>query len=352
MIGGSSRRQAADSRSSFRDMPESVRRVYDFNSRWYPIDRHASERVAASFVPSVRVRHPLRLHFIDEGPHLEPGASESATDPLGRDVETLLCVHGNPTWSFYFRHVVARFADRRRVIAVDHRGLGMRDKPRGYPYRLANHIANLETLVEGLDLRRITLVMHDWGGAIGMGLATRQPARIERWMILNTAAFAVPRLPLRIALCRVPGLGRWLVRGLNGFARAALRWATERPEALRASGAAEGLLWPYRPRDSRVAIHRFVHDIPMSPRHASWETLAAIEQGLTRLAHLPTWIGWGMRDWCFSPKPFLDEWVRRFPHAEVQREESAGHYVLEDATESILQGMASFLDRHPTSART
>ena len=102
------------------------------------------------------------LHFLDEGP---------------RDAAPILCVHGNPTWSFYYRRLVREFRENSRVIAPDHIGCGLSEKPQNWSYRLADHVANLEELVLGLDLRRITLVVHDWGGAIGCGVAVRNPER-------------------------------------------------------------------------------------------------------------------------------------------------------------------------------
>ncbi len=90
--------------------------------------------------------------------------------------EVLLLVHGNPTWSFYWRNIIPRLAHKYRLVAVDHMGCGLSDKPRYYPYRLNQHVDNLSQFVKRLDLQRITLVGHDWGGAIGLGAARRAPS--------------------------------------------------------------------------------------------------------------------------------------------------------------------------------
>ena len=98
-------------------------------------------------------------------------------------------LHGNPTWSFYFRRLIAALSETHHVIAPDHMGCGLSDKPQIYPYRLSNHMENVEKLIDHLGLKRITLVCHDWGGAIGMGVAARRPDLFNRFVILNTAAW-------------------------------------------------------------------------------------------------------------------------------------------------------------------
>jgi cis-3-alkyl-4-acyloxetan-2-one decarboxylase len=204
---------------------------------------------------------------------------------------------------------------------------------------LRDHIDNVERLVLELDLRNLTLVVHDWGGAIGMGLAARQPARIARLVVLNTAAFRSRAIPWRIAVCRVPGLGPLLVRGLNGFAGAATFMATSR--GLRPL-VRDGLLAPYDSWAARVAVQRFVEDIPLSASHPSWETLVEIEDALPQFRDRPMLIVWGDRDWCFTPA-FRAEWQRRFPQAQVHALADAGHYVVEDATAIVIERMRAFL---------
>jgi len=265
------------------------------------------------------------LHYIDEGP---------------RDSAPLLLVHGNPTWSFYWREVIQRFRSRRRVVALDHLGCGLSDKPQDWPYRLEDHIANLERLVLSLDLKRITLGVHDWGGAIGFGFAARHPDRIERLVILNTAAFRSRALPRRIALCRIPLLGAIVVRGLNGFARAAAFMTTTRPlpQEIR-----QGYLAPYGSWRDRIAVHRFVQDIPLVPTHPSYDTLLSVERGLPQFRDRPALILWGERDWCFTPA-FREEWQRQLPAAQVHAFPGAAHYVLEDARQEALERLGEFLE--------
>lgn len=269
-----------------------------------------------------------RFHYLDEGP---------------KDAPPLLCLHGNPTWSFYWRRLVSGLSDRWRVLALDHLGCGLTDKPQDGSYRLDEHIRNVEAFAAALDLRDLTVVVHDWGGAIGLGFAGRQPDRVARLVITNTGAFPAPVIPLRIAACRIPLLGEAAVRGLNGFAGAAVYMATEK--GLDAEARA-GLLAPYDSWANRIATHRFVMDIPMSPGHPSWDTLQGVERGLRALQGKPALLVWGEKDWCFTPW-FRREFERRLAGCEVERLDDVGHYVMEDAPERVVPRVRRFLEEHP-----
>src|SRR5210317_837044 len=142
----------------------------------------------------------LQYHYLDEG-----------------QGEPVVMVHGNPSWSFYYRDLAKALRDRYRVIVPDHIGCGLSEKPGdgGYSYTLKQRVDDLESLLEHLDIdERITLVLHDWGGMIGMAYASRYPERIARLVILNTAAFHLPagkHLPLALKICRDTKLGEFLV---------------------------------------------------------------------------------------------------------------------------------------------
>jgi haloalkane dehalogenase len=251
-------------------------------------------------------------------------------------------LHGNPTWSFFYRSLVRALSPEVRCIVPDHLGCGFSDKPAGWSYDLAGHIANLERLMLALDLRRITLVLHDWGGPIGFGFARRHPELIARLVILNTAAFP-GKAPLRLRVCRAPGVGEFLVRRLNAFAGLAPRFAAARRLS---AGARRGLALPYRTAADRIAVARFVQDIPLSAADPSWKELCAIEASLQRFRALPTCIVWGERDFVFTPR-FREEWERRFPQAEVHSLQDAGHWLLEDAPEEVGSIVRAFLEGHP-----
>jgi len=272
----------------------------------------------------------VRMNYVDEG----------QGDPI-------LFVHGNPTWSFAWRNLILKFRDRYRCIAVDHIGCGLSDKPQDYPYTLAQHIANLKSLIEKLDLKKITLVVHDWGGAIGIGTLGKMPERFSRVVITNTAAFPSKLIPWRIAACRIPVLGRIGVRGLNLFAGLATTMATENPQGLPADVKA-GYLAPYDNWANRVAVDRFVNDIPMSPRHQTYPTILEVESALDHVRKMPTQLIWGMKDWCFSPA-FYKEFRTRLPEARFVELNDAGHYLFEDGLEPMSQTIEKFLSETPRS---
>jgi pimeloyl-ACP methyl ester carboxylesterase len=281
-----------------------------------------------------RQLYPFESHFLTLGPHRLHYLDEGHGEPL-------LFVHGNPTWSFYWRNLVLGLRESHRCIAVDHIGCGLSDKPTDYRYTLEQRIDDLVSLVERLDLSGATLLAHDWGGAIGLGTVQRLPQRFSRIVLFNTGAFPPPFVPWRIAACRLPLVGTFAVRGLNGFARAALRMAVEKPQRM-TPAVRFGLLAPYDDWAHRIAVDRFVRDIPFSPRHPTWQTLERIEAGLPGLADRPIQLIWGMRDWCFRPE-CLDRFLMHWPQAEVHRLADCGHYVVEDAHERILPLVRQFL---------
>ena len=270
----------------------------------------------------------LRYHYLDEG-----------------SGENLLMLHGNPTWSFYYRNLILGLKGSYRCVVPDHMGMGKSDKPQDYPYTLSRHIDNLEKLADHLELDDITLVVHDWGGAIGMGFAVRHPERIRRLVIFNTAAFLSSEIPLGLSLCRIPGFGAIAIRGFNMFARGAIRWACVKQERMTEEVRA-GYLAPYDNFANRVANLRFVQDIPMSPDSPSYSVIQHIEENLKLFREHPVQIIWGAHDFVFNDH-FLKRWQEIFPQAEVHRMEDAGHYVVEDAHERILPLLYEFLQKNP-----
>ena len=247
--------------------------------------------------------------------------------------EPVVMLHGNPTWSYFYRNMVKGLSEAGfRCIAPDHVGCGLSDKPQDYPYRLENHIQNLQSLIEKLDLKEVHLVVHDWGGAIGCGWAVSNRAKLKSLTLLNTAAFRSSRIPMRIAICKLPVIGEFMVRRYNAFAGAAVHMAVQKklPEDVK-----RGFLFPYDNYANRIAIARFVQDIPMKPSHPSWQTLTRIEELLPTLEMKNMQAFWGMKDWCFN-KRFLRRWEETFPCLYKEPLKKAGHYLLEDAGDEII----------------
>ena len=264
-----------------------------------------------------------RLHFIDEG-----------------EGPVIVMVHGNPTWSYYFRKLISLLAVNHRVVAIDHMGCGLSDKPQDYPYTLKQHIENLDTLLNHLKIDCFSLVVHDWGGAIGIGCAVARAEDIEKIVVMNSAAFRSTQIPLRISLCRLPLFGELLVRYFNGFARPALFMAVEKK--LKKS-VANAYIAPYNNSANRVAIYNFVKDIPLKKTHRSYAQLVEIENNLERLSTLkvPFLLLWGGKDFCFN-NSFYKEWVKRFPDAEKHYFHEGGHYILEDKYAEIAPVISNF----------
>ena len=273
-----------------------------------------------------------RCHYLDEYSEKCPAA----------ETRCLLFVHGNPTWSFHWRQLIVSLRGQYRCVAPDHLGCGKSDlQPR--PLSLADHIDNLLSLVEWLDLRRVTLVAQDWGGAIGLGCALRASDRFERVALLNTGAFPPWFIPWRIRVCRWPLVGKLAVQGANAFSRAALKMTTTRKERLDPREE-QAYLAPYSDWSHRAAVYQFVRDIPLSPRHRTWQTLEQIEAGLPELGRLPIQLIWGMQDWCFTPE-CLERFMQHWPQAEVHRLADVGHWAVEDAPEFVESLLADWLRR-------
>lgn len=266
-----------------------------------------------------------RLSYLDEGP---------------RSDEAVVMVHGNPTWSFYYRRLVRALSPRLRCIVPDHVGMGLSAKPADYPYTLATRIADLAGLLDSLALKRVHLVVHDWGGAIGLGWAERNFARVGRVVLLNTAAFSSPQIPRRIALCKAAGIGPLLVRGCNAFAWPAT-WMAMHQRRLSALEK-RGYLLPYDSWANRIAVSAFVQDIPLQPAHPTWSVLQRVEEGLPQFRQRPVLVVWGGRDFCFDDH-FLARWRQILPEAQVHRLAEAGHYVLEDARGDAAAAITPFL---------
>lgn len=272
----------------------------------------------------------LRLHYVDEG-----------------EGEVVVAVHGNPTWSFYYRELIKDLRTDHRVIAPDHMGCGLSDRPDddAYTFSLERRVADFETLMDRLELDEVNLVVHDWGGAIGSAWAGRNPDRVKRLVVLNTGAFHLPAskpLPWQLWLVRNTPLGAGLVRGLNGFARGATRFGcTRRPMP---KEVCDAICAPYDSWENRRAVLRFVEDIPLRPGDRGFDLVSEIAGNLPKLADKPILICWGDKDFVFDHH-FLAEWMKIFPDAELHRYADGGHYILEDYADEIVPLIREFISR-------
>jgi pimeloyl-ACP methyl ester carboxylesterase len=270
------------------------------------------------------------MHYLDEGPP---------------DAPPVLMLHGNPTWSFYYRNLVSALRGQYRCIVPDHLGCGLSDKPAEdqYDYRLKSRISNLHTLLEHLDLQSpLTLVVHDWGGMIGFAWAAANPDRVEKMVVLNTAAFPLPEdknMPRALSLVRDSAIGAFLVRRFNAFSGIAARVAFKKPVS---NEVRQAYKLPYNTPANRIATLKFVQDIPLSDEDPGYDILINTAERLHLLAEKPCLIAWGEKDFVFDA-PFLNKWVEYFPDAEIHRFPDCGHYILEDGGLALINTISKFI---------
>lgn len=292
------------------------------------------------YAPRFSAASGFRMHYIDEGP---------------RDGQVVLCLHGEPTWGYLFRHLVAALAGTHRMVVPDHMGFGKSETPPDRSYWLQDHIDNLERFVLEQDLRGITLVLHDFGGPVGMGLAARHPQRIRRIVSINGPvsfgqADAMERL---VANAQEAPWFRWIAQAeaegrletvlgelgfnilsvlkLNGFEDHGVideTWLRAYGSRfVTAADCAGAIGWA---KGSATGAHRF--EVPDA---AAVRTIRA----------LPALAIWGTADRTLRAEHFLPLFTALFPAAPVHRLDGAGHYSLEDAPAAIAAHVGAFLAR-------
>jgi len=268
----------------------------------------------------------VRLHYVDEGP---------------RDAAPILMLHGNPTWSYMYREPIARLTERgHRCVAFDHMGFGRSDKPaEPRRYRLAAHVENAVALLDELDLNDVTLVLHDWGGPIGLGAALDRTERIRAVVAMNTWAWELPSfLPPFLRQFRTEGLGELLALGGNLFVESIPGGMVRRdtdPQMMDAYRA------PFPDYWSRIGTLAFPRDVPLTERDPSAAAIARIQKGLSQLQQ-PLLLVWGMRDRVFQPV-FIDQWRELVPGAQLVKVEDAGHYLVEDRPDAVADAVDEFV---------
>lgn len=262
----------------------------------------------------------FRIHYVDEG--------------QGRPV---VMFHACPMWSFAYRFLIRELAFDHRVIAFDLPGFGLSSGGEHFDYTLNGYINVTESLLEHLQIDNATLILHGWGGTVGVGYAVRHPQRVSSLVILNTLAFSSYSIPWRLRLCRIPWLGAKLVTDLR-----LLQFGNR---AVHARDIAAAYEYPYRRREARQALYRFVEDIPTVPEAESAQRMMEIETGLWMFRGTPSLILWAMRDWLYPPR-LLKRWRRYLPNAEIHTIDRAGRYIQEDAPDELNRYIRAFFARH------
>jgi haloalkane dehalogenase len=263
-----------------------------------------------------------RVHYVDEG-----------SGPA------ILFVHGTPTWSFEWRHLISALSATHRCVAVDHLGFGLSARPAGAAYTPEAHAERLRELVEKLGLERFTLVVHDFGGPIGLPLALDGAGRVERLVVLNSWmwSFADDAQMTKRARMVAGGVGRFLYRRLN----ASLRLITpsaygDRRKLTKAIHAQYLNVFPDADGRERV-LYALALALTRSEAHYDglWQRRAA-------LAPIPSLVVWGMKDSAFRP-PQLAKWREALPHAQIVELADAGHWPHEEDPEAVLRELRAFV---------
>lgn len=266
------------------------------------------------------------LHYVDEGP---------------RDGAPILMLHGNPTWSYMYRRPIAELAGRgHRVIALDQLGFGRSAKPaRRSRYAFARHIERTGALIDALELSDLTLVMHDWGGPIGLGAALERPERVRAVVAMNTWAWELPGfLPPFLREFRAEGQGEILALGGNLLVEAIPGGMADRdtdPVMMDAYRAPFPTYW------SRLAPLCLQREIPLSELDSSAAAFARVHERLGAF-EAPLLLVWGMRDPVFV-RAFLEQWQGLFDDARTIELDDAGHYLVEDRPDAVSEAIHEFV---------
>lgn len=293
------------------DAPDAFvdRAAYPFEDRWLAVDGG-------------------RLHYVDEG-----------------EGPVVLLVHGTPTWSFLWRDLVADLSRDHRVIAMDHLGFGLSDKPAEWGYTPAEHAANVQALVEALDLQDLTLVVHDFGGPIGLGAGRALQDRVDRVVILNTWLWSLADDPRAVRTSRLVAgpVGRYLYLQRNFSTRRLIPW-TFADKARLSPQVHDQYVDVYADPATRTGHWRLGVELVGS---SDWYG----QQWEARdwLTERPVLLVWGMQDPTFGPE-VLDRWIAALPQAEVVRLPDAGHFVQEEAPDALRQAVRGFLEQGEAQA--
>lgn len=285
-----------------------------------------------------RVLYPFESNYMNINGHQYHYIEEGTGEPV-------VLIHGNPSWSFYYRKLIPKLSGRFHCIAPDHIGMGYSDKPsdKDYQYTLEQRVKDLEVFLEAKRItKNVTLILHDWGGIIGMSYARRHPDRIKKIVLLNTAAFLLPetkKFPLMLKLLRTSP-GAFAVRAFNAFSAGATRIGVKRTKM--SAEVRRAYTAPYNTWKNRIGTLRFIQDIPLKKEDSGYDCFEDLQNHLHLFKNTPVLIAWGLKDIVFD-EHVLNRWNDYLPNAEVYRFEDCGHYILEDAQDEVGKLIVDFL---------
>lgn len=261
-----------------------------------------------------------KIHYVDEG-----------SGPV------IVMFHACPMWSFSFRDLIGELSKDHRVIAFDLPGFGLSSRPMDFDYTLNGFINLTEQFLNFLDLKEMTLILHGWGGTVGMGYAVEHPHQIKALIIMNSLGNSSYMPPLRLRLCRLPFIGPKLASAFK-----LLQTGRVKPQS---RDVKEAYAFPYRDPAAFVVLQRFVEDIPTVPEADSVQRMLEIETGLWIFRSTPSLILWATRDWLY-PLRLLKSWRHFLPDAQIHKIPGAGRYIQEDAPEQLRIIIREFITQH------
>lgn len=279
------------------------------------------DRTAYPFAPHYAWSEQGRMHYVDEG-----------NGPV------VVMVHGTPVWSFLYRALIKDLARDYRCVAPDHIGFGLSDKPADASYKPEAVSKNLSNLINQLGLRDITLIVHDFGGPIGLGYALDHIENIRRLVIFNTWMWPMDDEPQAIQMSKLFGswFGRWLYTRVNVSPRFLYPMAFGDKSKLRPEVQRHYVQSTSSPSE-RIAMWTFAREIIGS---SDW--YAQLWAKRDRLRHVPTLLLWGMKDPAFPPKQ-LARWQSVLPHAQTVTFPNNGHFLQEEVPDEVLAAIRAFL---------
>jgi len=274
------------------------------------------------------------IHYIDEG-----------------EGPVILMVHGNPTWSYLYRNVINKLKNNYRVIAIDHLGMGLSEKPVGADYSLVSQSRRLGEFVDKLQLDDVNLMVQDWGGPIGLLWATKNKNKIKSLIIQNTLAFPINLLEeedkskvikqIGLLVLRFPVVGELLFCNTNFIIRSVMKSCMHKPSSKRKE-VIDGYVYPYQDYNSKKACLRLVRELPMTPMHKNWQLLTELSESIKGW-DVPSLIVWGMRDPIIG-FDFAKKFQSLLPNVlKTVKLEEASHFLQEDCPEEIAEAITNFL---------
>lgn len=291
-----------------------------FRAQWHYLPRYANV-------------NGWRMHYVDEG-----------------EGDAVVLLHGNPTWGYLYRDMIGPLVNSgRRVIVPDMIGFGLSEKPvREQAHSLDGHIANLTALMRQLDLKRVTLVCHDWGGPTGLSFAMSNPNRVRALTIMSTWAWPLPPAEFHTRIfpwrmMHAPLVGPYLLGRHRALAGRGIYLSVVDRE--RFAGNSQGAYEAVLPDPaSRLLTWVWPRWIPLDDHARAFKRFQWLERELSR-SKLPTLIVWGREDEVFDAATFSNRFKQMLPHAEGPHLVTGRHFLQEDSGPEIAELIRSFLDR-------